>query len=61
MAPCSIGYGEIGRRLINDPKTVKGPANPYWEWIELYAGEDYNSTVAKGVGESAYVRISKFF
>lgn len=38
LAPCVVGYGEIGLRLA-----AAGPApdNPYREWIETYSGEDY--------------------
>lgn len=27
-SPCSIGYAEIGRRLLEDPETVRGDKNP---------------------------------
>lgn len=37
LAPCVLGYGEIGRRLARE-----GAADtPYRDWIETYAGEDY--------------------
>ncbi len=39
LAPCALGYAEIGRRLINDPLT-KLEGNPYRSWIELYASEN---------------------
>ena len=42
LAPCVIGYGEIGARLAADPRTrTKG--NPYVSWIEMYAGDDYQA------------------
>lgn len=34
LAPCVCGYGEIGARL-------KGSGGPYADWIDTYAGEDY--------------------
>ena len=34
LAPCVLGYGEIGARL-------QGSGGPYGEWIETYGGEDY--------------------
>ncbi|MBK5928870.1 TenA family protein [Rhodobaculum claviforme] len=34
LAPCVLGYGEIGARLA-------GSGGPYAEWIETYAGADY--------------------
>lgn len=40
LAPCVIGYGEIGARLAADPAT-KRDGNPYLSWIEMYSGEDY--------------------
>ena len=40
LAPCVIGYGEIGARLASDPAT-KRDGNPYGSWIDMYAGEDY--------------------
>ncbi len=34
LAPCVLGYGEIGARL-------KGAGGPYRDWIETYGGDDY--------------------
>lgn len=37
LAPCVLGYGEIGARLA-----AEAPAGgPYRDWIETYAGEEY--------------------
>lgn len=38
LAPCIIGYAEIGTALA-----AKGSlaSNPYREWIEMYAGDEY--------------------
>ncbi|HJM49562.1 MAG TPA: thiaminase II [Alphaproteobacteria bacterium] len=41
LAPCVIGYGEIGRNLAG--KTV---GNPYAKWIEMYASDDYQEVAA---------------
>lgn len=49
MAPCAIGYAEIGRRLFNDGAT-KRDGNPYWKWIEMYAGEDFIKSVKTMTG-----------
>ncbi|KAF9149626.1 hypothetical protein BG015_008574 [Linnemannia schmuckeri] len=49
IAPCLIGYGQIGQRLYNDPNTLKGDANPYWEWIKNYEMSDYQSAVTRGI------------
>ena len=45
LAPCVLGYGEIGARLLNDPTTVLD-GNPYREWIETYGGADYQEAAA---------------
>jgi thiaminase (transcriptional activator TenA) len=45
MAPCVIGYGEIGSRL----KSAIGQdieAHPYREWVSEYADENYQTVVA---------------
>ena len=40
LAPCIVGYGEIGARLGRDAAT-KREGNAYLPWIEMYAGADY--------------------
>ena len=40
LAPCIIGYSEIGTRLANDPNTNLDN-NPYSSWIAMYSGEEY--------------------
>jgi len=50
LAPCVIGYGEIGARLASDPGTRRD-GNAYIPWIEMYAGEDYQP-VARAHGET---------
>ncbi|KAJ3299928.1 hypothetical protein HK104_005840 [Borealophlyctis nickersoniae] len=47
IAPCLLGYGEIGMRLANDPAT-KREGNPYWPWIQNYAKDDYQAAVREG-------------
>lgn len=42
LAPCIIGYAEIGERLAADPATA-WDGNPYRSWIEMYAGDDYQA------------------
>ncbi|MGF6861392.1 thiaminase/transcriptional activator TenA [Rhodobacteraceae bacterium MBR-64] len=42
LAPCVLGYGEIGARLA-------GVDTPYADWIETYAGDDYQG-VCRDVG-----------
>ena len=38
LAPCVLGYGEIGARL-----GAQGARGPYADWIETYAGEEYQA------------------
>lgn len=45
LAPCIVGYGEIGRRLAGDPATLRD-GNPYEAWIAMYAGKEYQDAVA---------------
>ncbi|KAJ3145098.1 hypothetical protein HDU86_001150 [Geranomyces michiganensis] len=47
LAPCLLGYGEIGRRLYNDPHT-KREDNPYWSWIQNYAKPEFQAAVVEG-------------
>lgn len=42
LAPCVLGYGEIGARLM-----VEAGDTPYRGWIETYGGRDYQQLCAK--------------
>ncbi len=44
LSPCVVGYALIGGRLL----AAQPPdgANPYREWIDAYAGEDYQQVAA---------------
>ncbi len=48
LAPCIVGYAEIGLRLMGDPAT-RLEGNPYRGWIEMYAGEDYQEVARSAV------------
>ena len=50
FAPCLIGYGDIARRIHDDPDTIKGSENRYWTWIENYVAQDYVDVVKVGKG-----------
>lgn len=39
LAPCVLGYGEIGARLAQEAGET-----PYADWIATYSGEDYQET-----------------
>lgn len=45
LAPCVIGYAEIGRRLAPDGVAALGD-HPYRDWIGEYAGEAYQEIAA---------------
>jgi len=38
LAPCIVGYAEIGNALAD---TALGTRNPYADWIAMYAGDEY--------------------
>ncbi len=40
LAPCMLGYGEIGRTLA---AAQSGGNNPYAPWIAMYAGTEYQA------------------
>lgn len=40
LAPCVLGYGEIGLRLARDA----APDTPYRDWIDTYAGDEFQAT-----------------
>lgn len=46
LAPCVLGYGEIGIRL----KREGSPGNPYQDWIDIYCGKEYQNFCGQ-VGE----------
>lgn len=46
LAPCVIGYGEIGRALAEKPGAL-ADSNPYREWIAEYSGEAYHQVAAE--------------
>ncbi|MGU3398983.1 thiaminase II [Brucellaceae bacterium D45D] len=60
LIPCAHGYGEIGLNLAANAK----PGTPYQEWIDTYAGPDYQDmchTVGKLFDQAARIRIGPDF
>jgi thiaminase/transcriptional activator TenA len=68
LAPCIIGYAEIGAALAD--KTTSD--NPYAPWIEMYASDDYQQVAAAEIaqldklmeargGEGRYPALAKTF
>mgnify|MGYP000556333171 FL=1 len=47
LAPCSMGYAEIGRNLSTDENT-KLQGNSFIDWITLYAGEKFQQSAVQG-------------
>lgn len=47
LAPCSIGYAEIGRNLAADANT-KLVDNPFTSWIALYSSDEFQQGVTQG-------------
>lgn len=47
LAPCVVGYAEIGRRLATLP--TYGSENPYREWIEMYADRAYQALADEAI------------
>lgn len=45
LAPCVCGYAEVGRTRISAPETVL-EGNPYRNWLELYAGDEFQQLAA---------------
>lgn len=48
LAPCVVGYAEIGENLITSAVTMLD-GNPYRAWIDMYASEDYQNAAAAHV------------
>jgi thiaminase/transcriptional activator TenA len=42
LAPCIVGYAVIAAERIGAPET-RLAGNPYREWLEMYAGPDYQN------------------
>ncbi|MZR30927.1 thiaminase II [Sneathiella litorea] len=59
LAPCAIGYGEIGARLAKSRET-KIEGNPYITWIEMYAGNEYQQLVTDMTAEIDALAIKRF-
>lgn len=47
LAPCVVGYAEIGRRLAALP--TSGKENPYHEWIKMYAEPSYQALADEAI------------
>lgn len=48
LAPCVIGYAEIGARMTADPRLVRD-GNRYDAWRAMYAGEEFQAVAAEAI------------
>ncbi|MGG5819545.1 thiaminase II [Falsiroseomonas sp. HW251] len=42
LAPCTVGYAEVARRIMADPRR-RVDGNPYQSWIDTYAADGYQA------------------
>ncbi|MDH3712331.1 MAG: thiaminase II [Gammaproteobacteria bacterium] len=49
LTPCVVGYAEIGRHLAKAAGSVE--ANPYADWIAMYAGEEYQQVARAQIAQ----------
>lgn len=54
LAPCVIGYAEIGRALAD-----KAEGNPFSEWIETYAGPEYQDVAQAQIDQIERLMVSR--
>jgi thiaminase/transcriptional activator TenA len=55
LAPCVVGYAEIGRKLSESP-TIDLERNPFKSWIDMYSGETYQK-----ISEAATQQLQALF
>jgi thiaminase/transcriptional activator TenA len=48
LAPCVVGYAEVARWLMAWEHTVL-EGNPYRDWIDMYAGEEYQALATEAI------------
>jgi thiaminase/transcriptional activator TenA len=70
LAPCIVGYAEIGNWLIQQPTTVR-EGNPYNPWMEMYISKefqqaaqaefDWSNEQMKEVSEARFQELARIF
>ena len=58
LMPCVVGYAEIGVRLELDFLSTL-EQNPYREWIEMYASEDYQALAIKSISNLERISVQR--
>jgi hydroxymethylpyrimidine/phosphomethylpyrimidine kinase len=56
-APCVLGYAEVGLWLASQrsaPKQASEDEAAYEEWVETYAGDEFQEVVRKSIGEQLH-------
>ncbi|WP_261818155.1 thiaminase II [Vibrio gallicus] len=48
LAPCAIGYGEIGANLAQRDSTLL-EGNPYLSWLTMYGSEEFQQGVSQSI------------
>lgn len=51
LAPCMLGYAEIGAALVGK-QTDSAERNPYRAWVEMYAGPEFQDAA---IEQAAYI------
>ena len=59
LAPCVIGYGEIGARLKASADTVI-KTNPYTSWIDMYSGDEYAGVMQAAIDQLDVLAETRF-
>ena len=59
LAPCAIGYGEIGVRLAESADTRR-EGNPYLPWIEMYSSEEHREAVKAITKNLDHLALSRY-
>ncbi len=58
LMPCVVGYAEIGVRLELDYSSTLAE-NPYREWIEMYAGEEYQALAIRSINNLERISVER--
>ncbi|MBF7052914.1 thiaminase II [Halomonas sp. KAO] len=45
LAPCLVGYGVISQWQAKQPFTVRGEANPFEKWLQMYASDEFQAAM----------------
>ena len=70
LAPCIVGYAEIGNWLVEQRSTVR-MGNPYGAWMDMYTSKEFQAaaqaevdwinTQMEGITESRFRELSRTF